>query len=157
VLLRLLLLFVAVPTIELLLLLALSELTGFWTTVLLILSTGIIGAWLARRQGVHTWQRIQQQLAAGQVPASDLIEGMLILIAGTLLITPGLLTDTVGFLLLVPRVRHWGRIQLTDWLKARTIIRFGHFGPGPTAGPDGDGVIDAEFTRRPSEEGRIEP
>lgn len=155
-LLRLLLLFIAVPTVELLLLLALSELIGFWTTVLLILSTGFLGAWLARRQGVHTWLRIQQQLAAGQVPASDLLEGVLIFIAGVLLITPGPLTDLVGFLLLVPRARHWGRMKLTSWLKARTVVRFGSFSTGSAAGPVEETIIDAEFTRQPSEEGRLE-
>ena len=102
---RLMALFVAVPLIEIALLIKLGEIAGFWPAFFLVVLTGILGATLARKQGLDIWQKIQQELAVGRMQASQLMDGLLILIAGIVLLTPGLITDTIGFLLLIPFVR----------------------------------------------------
>ena len=104
---RLLLLFTALPLIELFILLKVGAAIGLLNTVLLVITTATLGAILARRQGIDTLHRIRQQLGNGALPAEELIDGLLILIAAVVLITPGLLTDTFGFLLLIPQTRRW--------------------------------------------------
>jgi UPF0716 protein FxsA len=117
--LRLLLLFIIVPLLELVLLVKLGSVIGVGPTILIVISTGALGAWLARRQGLGVLNRISDDFSAGRLPADALLEGLLILIAGALLLTPGLITDTVGFLLLVPRVRAVLRKAVTERLARR--------------------------------------
>jgi UPF0716 protein FxsA len=102
---RLLLLFILVPTVELALLIEVGSRIGTLATLGLIAVTGVIGAALARQQGLRVLQQLQAELAAGRLPASSLFDGVIILVAGALLITPGILTDAVGFLCLVPGFR----------------------------------------------------
>ncbi len=102
---RLFALFVFVPLIELILLIQISARVGLGPTLGLIVITGAIGAFLARNQGLLAFRRIQNELAAGRVPADEMIEGMLVLVGGAVLLTPGLLTDIAGFLLMVPGIR----------------------------------------------------
>ena len=104
---RLLLLFTVLPLIELYLLLKVGSAIGIFNTIVLVILTAMTGAYLAKRQGIETWSRIQQQLAAGTLPADELINGVCILVAAILLITPGLLTDTFGFSLLIPFTRQY--------------------------------------------------
>ena len=103
--LRLLLLFTIVPLVELFLLVKLGTVVGVGPTVALVIFTGVLGAWLARQQGLGVLRRLSEDLAEGRLPAEALIDGLLILIAGAVLLTPGLLTDVLGFLLLVPQSR----------------------------------------------------
>ncbi len=117
---RLLLLFTIVPLIELWLLLELSEKTSLSVTILIVLATGVIGAWLARLEGWRVMTRMQADVAAGRMPGDAILDGLMILIAGALLITPGLLTDAFGFALLVPPVRG----LLKAFLKRRFASRF---------------------------------
>ena len=102
---RLLLLFITVPLIEVLILIKLGSLFGFWPTIILVIGTGILGAFLAKLYGLTIWNKIQQDLQAGKMPADKLIDGLLILIGGIVLLTPGLLTDILGFMLLIPYTR----------------------------------------------------
>lgn len=102
---RLLLLFILVPTVELVLLIEVGRRIGTLPTLGLIVVTGVVGATLARHEGLQVLRRIQAELAQGQLPAGSLVDGMIILIAGALLITPGILTDVFGFLCLVPGCR----------------------------------------------------
>jgi len=104
---RLLLLFISVPLIEVLILIKLGSLFGFWPTIFLIIGTGILGAYLAKLYGLTIWHKIQQDLQAGLMPADKLIDGLLILIGGVVLLTPGLLTDILGFMLLIPFTRSY--------------------------------------------------
>lgn len=104
---RLLLLFIAVPVVELVLLIEIGQRIGTLTTVVLIVSTGIIGASLARQQGLSALARLRGDLNQGRMPADALVDGVLILLAGAVLITPGVLTDIVGFVCLVPACRRW--------------------------------------------------
>ena len=102
---RLLLLFILVPAIELMLLIKLGAIIGLLPTVGIIVFTGFLGAALTRWQGLAVLRRMQQELAAGQMPAGAIMDGVIILMAGALLLTPGFLTDLVGFACLVPGVR----------------------------------------------------
>ena len=102
---RLLLLFIAVPAVELILLIEIGQRIGTLATIWLIIVTGIVGASLARRQGISTLARLRRDLDGGRLPAEAIVDGVLILVAGAVLITPGVLTDLFGFLLLVPACR----------------------------------------------------
>ena len=106
-LLRLCLLFIIVPMVELVLLTEIGSRIGLAPTLGIILLTGVIGAWLARREGTRAWKRVHENLEAGRVPARELVDGILIFAAGLLLVTPGFLTDAAGFAMLTPRVRDW--------------------------------------------------
>jgi len=108
-------LFIGLPVVELALLFKVHEYVGLGPTILLVLLTGITGAALVRRQGIAILFRIQRELEAGKLPAPQMIDGIMILVAGALLVTPGLITDTVGFALLVPFVREYIR----GWLRKK--------------------------------------
>lgn len=102
---RLFLLFTVVPLIELFLLFQLKELVGFWTTIAIVVTTGFVGAWLARAEGARVLKAWKRSLVRGKVPEDGILSGVLILVGGVLLVTPGVLTDVVGFLLLIPPTR----------------------------------------------------
>ncbi len=112
---RLLFLFIAVPLIEIMLLIKMGEQIGFWPTVFIQVGTGILGATLARLQGLLVWNKITRELQSGRIPTQDMINGMLIFAAGIVLMTPGLLTDLAGFAMLIPFTRNlfkaWMRQQ----------------------------------------------
>jgi len=132
---KLMLVLTVVPLLELYLLVRLSEWTSFWFTVLVILGTGAVGAVIARMQGLMVLRRMQWELSEGRVPTGSILDGVMILVAAALLVTPGLLTDTVGFVLLAPPGRAFLRKLLRRWLK-RQIDRgrvrfFTHMGFGP--------------------------
>ena len=110
------LLFTLMPLLELWLLFQLSGIFGFWTTIAVVVLTGLAGAALARWQGWLTMRRIHHELNQGKLPAKQLGDGALILVAGVLLITPGVITDIVGLALLLPPVRTGVRKGLQLWL-----------------------------------------
>ena len=116
---RLFLLFTVIPMIELYLLLTLGRYMGFTATVALVVLTGALGAWLARSQGLATLTEIRQQQAMGRMPAAALVDGLLILIAGAVLLTPGLLTDLAGFFLLIPAGRALIRNTVRQRIEAK--------------------------------------
>jgi UPF0716 protein FxsA len=132
--LRLLLLFTIVPLVELFLLIKIGGVIGVVPTIAIVVGTGVLGASLARWQGLAVLSRIQDEMAAGRLPTDALIDGLLVLVAAAMLLTPGLLTDTTGFLLLVPGTRATVRR-----LVAAAIARKAHLGE-----PD---VIDAKWFR----------
>jgi len=130
--LRLLLLFTLVPAIELALLIEVGRRIGTLPTLGLILLTGFVGATLARYQGIAVLRRMQLELAEGRLPAASLLDGVIILIAAALLVTPGILTDAAGFALLVPLTRAGIRRLMRRWLeralregRANVVISFG--------------------------------
>jgi UPF0716 protein FxsA len=118
---KLLLLFVIVPLIEIMLFIEIGSRIGTWMTLLIVAGTAIVGASLAHQEGLKTWWRIQDKLSSGILPDTELLDALLILIAGLALITPGFLTDTIGFLLLYPSTRQalkrWLRRQLSQRLQ----------------------------------------
>ena len=142
---RLLVLFTVVPTIELVLLLILADNTSWQFTVGLILVTGIVGAALARYEGLRCLRTIQEQLGAGRLPGDSLMDGLMILIAGALLVTPGVLTDLVGFSLLFPPFRGVVRAYLKKRFAASIQIHTppGGWPPG-TEPPARDRIIDTK-------------
>jgi UPF0716 protein FxsA len=121
VLLKLFLLFVVLPLVELTLLLLLADVTDWWVALLVVISTGFLGAWLAQRQGWRTWERIRDELRQGRMPADALFDGVLILIAGVLLLTPGILSDLTGILLLIPPARGLFKLWLAVWFRRRYL------------------------------------
>lgn len=102
---NLIILFTVVPAIELYLLLTIGSKIGAGNTILIIIFTGVVGAYLARMQGFLVLQKIQNSMGKGNMPSKELIDGFLILIGGILLLTPGFLTDAAGFLLMIPVTR----------------------------------------------------
>jgi UPF0716 protein FxsA len=108
-------LFIAVPLIEIAVLIQVGSWLGVVDTIGLLLLISILGAWLVKRQGTGLIRRVQAELAAGRVPASALVDGALLLVAGTMLLLPGFVTDAVGLLLLLPPVRAGVR----GWLRRR--------------------------------------
>jgi UPF0716 protein FxsA len=116
-LLRLVLLFVLTPLVELAILVYLGTVIGALYTVLIVVGTGILGAFMARVQGLAALSRIRSSIERGIIPSNELFDGALILAGGLLLLTPGIITDIVGFIVLVPQTR---RI-IGRWL--RSFIR----------------------------------
>lgn len=144
-LLRLVLLFTLIPLVELALLFLIAEHAGGLVTLLLVILTGVAGAWLARWQGVRCWRQVHEQMARGQLPAGPLLDGLMILVAAVLLITPGVLTDLLGFALLVPPIRKLIGRGLAARLNARMVVyRQTDYQNRPT---EDDDVIDFEHRR----------
>ena len=110
---KLILLFTIVPFIELTLLIEIGSRIGTLNTIMVVIITGIIGAFMARIAGFTVLMKIQDNLREGIFPKDELFDGVLILISGAFLITPGVLTDALGFFLLIP----FGRLVVKRWLK----------------------------------------
>ncbi len=128
-LLKLFLGFTLIPLAELYLLITIGSYIGAMPTIAIVLLTGIVGAWLARMEGLRTFAKVQGSLGQGQMPAEAMIDAVLILVAGLLLLTPGILTDITGLLLLIPGSRtifkRWLRKQFDKMISKGqvTIIR----------------------------------
>jgi len=103
--LRLFLLFTIVPLVELTLLIKIGTVFGVFHTVALVVITGVIGAWLARDQGLRVIGELQAALGSGKIPTNQIIEGALVLVSAVLLVTPGVITDIIGFLCVIPNTR----------------------------------------------------
>jgi len=158
---RLFLLFTITTLVEMVLLIELGKWMGLLPTLGLVIATGIAGAWLARREGTRALRTIQQQAAQGQVPTDGLLDGLAVLIAGAFLLTPGILTDIAGFLLLIPSARAPMKLAVKRQVEAgirRGVadgsvrvniggMAFGGSPHGPTAtnARRADGVIEGEL------------
>ena len=118
--LRLFLLFTCIPLVELFLLLQIGSIIGAVNTILLVIITGVLGAYLAQQEGIRTLERIRSLMARGEMPGEPLIDALLILVAGFVLITPGILTDLLGFLMLVPATR----APIRRWIKGQLERKF---------------------------------
>lgn len=101
------LVFLSVPLIEIYLLIEIGGMIGAPATVFLVVFTAVLGALLLRHQGFYTLQNVQQQMARGEMPAMAMLEGVCLVIGGVLLLTPGFITDSVGFLLLITPTRRY--------------------------------------------------
>ena len=120
---RLLFLFIVVPLVDLFLLLWISKHTGLLATIGLVIITGVIGASLARRQGSFVKQQIKDRLSQQQMPTDLLSDGAMIMFAAGLLLTPGLLTDLLGFSLLMPAVRAFYKRIVADKFKSSIQVQ----------------------------------
>lgn len=135
---RLLALFVLLPALELVLLIGIGRRIGLLATLVLIVATGLVGAALVRRQGLGVLERLRSETRAGNLPADPLIDGAFLVVAGALLVTPGVLTDAFGFALLVPRFRLLLRAALRRRLEravAEGRLRVHTAGADPFAPP----------------------
>ncbi len=119
---RLFLLFLLVPIADLALLVAVGGKLGLAPTLALVVLTAAAGSWLARREGLRAWTQARARLQAGEVPADALIDGVVVLAAGVLLLTPGFLTDVAGLFALLPPSRRWLRRALARRLGAGLIV-----------------------------------
>ena len=116
------LLFLLVPMLEIYLLIQVGGVIGAFSTVLLVVLTAVIGAYLLRQQGFATLQRVRENLEQGELPAVGILEGAILLVSGALLLTPGFFTDTIGFICLVPSARQ----AVATWLlKQFTVVSVG--------------------------------
>ena len=114
---KLLILFIFVPVLEIYVLLQAGELIGLWPTIALILSTGVAGAYLARTQGHEVVRKIQISMQQGEMPTEELLDGAMILAGGLTLLTPGFCTDTLGFCLLLPKSRLMIKKLVRKWMQ----------------------------------------
>ncbi len=117
------LLFLVVPFVELFLLIQVGQALGAVPTILGLILVSVVGAWLVKREGLGVLRRAQEHVRNGQVPGQELVDGVLILFAGALLLTPGFLTDLIGILLLVPPVRALLRATASARLAKRATYR----------------------------------
>ena len=122
-LLKLFLAFTLIPLVEIYLLIKLGQNFGAITSILLVIFTGILGAYLARMEGLRTLFRIQETMGEGRMPGEELLDALLIAIAGLVLITPGFITDVVGFLLLFPFTRMLAKNRLKERMRAKSTFR----------------------------------
>ncbi len=156
---RLFLLFVVVPVVELMLLIQVGQWIGLLPTLLIVLGTGAAGAALARREGLRTLMAIQTEMAAGRMPGSSLLDGAAILIGGAFLLTPGILTDLVGFSLLMPVTRGWMKRRMAKFIERQVqnggmnvrVVGFGSGGFGPGFGGSAAG-FGADGSDQPDQE-----
>ena len=140
--------FVVVPLVEIWAILQVGQLVGPWWTIALLILDSMVGAWLIKREGGRAWKALRDALQGGRMPAQEIADGALILIAGTLMLSPGFVLDLVGLLLLLPVTRPVARRILTRFVERRLVVGptfgaglGGPFGPGngrrPGAGPEG--------------------
>ncbi len=161
----LLLAFIVVPISEIYVLLEVSDIIGVGYTIALVILTAVVGAALMRAQGLATMLRMREEIARGEPPAATLVEGVMLLFAGALLLTPGFITDTMGFLCLTPAVRSAiaKKAVASAVVGAQGSAFRGEVGAGFGARRGGfasdDDVIDGEFSRDEEQsppQGRIE-
>lgn len=119
---RLLLLFIIVPLLELYIFLTVGSRIGIAATVAIVIITGFLGAYLTKSQGLKTLARYRESIQAGKLPHQEILDGLMILAAGAVLLTPGFLTDAIGFALLVPSIRNLVRQWLGKSLKTRVTV-----------------------------------
>jgi len=143
------LILIVVPLIELMLLIQVGGMIGTGWTFVLIIATAFIGAKLVRQQGLQTWSNIQQEMAQGQLPAQSLFDGICILISGVMLITPGLITDVIGLLLMIPAFRAVSYRQFGSKIKFKAAAS-AHFQQS-----QGHSTFEGEFTEKTDTEHRL--
>lgn len=134
--------FVVVPLAEIYVLIQVGQVIGAWWTIVLLVLDSVIGTWLIRREGGRAWRALTEALGTGRMPASELADGALVLVGGTLMLSPGFVTDAVAVLLILPFTRPVFRRLLARFV-ARRLPVVGPvpagFGGGPgarRAGPD---------------------
>lgn len=142
---RLFLLFTIVPLVELAVLIRIGQWLGALPTIALVAVTGLVGAWLARREGSRSWRAVRKELSEGRVPGEQLLHTLLVVVAGALLVTPGVFTDVAGLLVLVRPTRELAvraaRRRLARGLEEGTVRVFragSPPGPGAAGGEAGE-------------------
>ena len=145
-----LLVFFLMPLVEMYLLIEVGGWIGPWPTIGLVVLTAVVGVWLLRWQGLHTLTRGVAKLNAGELPAREMVEGLLLAVAGAVLVTPGFVTDAVGFALLTPPIR----ASLAATIMSRVRVESINAGPAPFHPASGADTIDGvaeEVSNRPGQ------
>ena len=124
-------LFVALPILEIYVIIQVGQEIGAMPTLLLLVADALLGAWLVKREGRRAWEALNEAIQAGQAPGRELADAALILVGGTLLLTPGFVTDIFGFFLVLPFTRPFARRVLTAVVARRAVRRFTDGGGGP--------------------------
>jgi len=123
---NLFLLFTVVPLAELFILIKVGEVIGAFNTVMLVIVTGIVGAYLAKLEGLRVFYSFQKEVNDGRMPAAPLLDGFLIFVGALLLITPGIVTDIIGFILIIPvtrsLIKHWLKNSIQDKFNKRDNV-----------------------------------
>lgn len=149
------LLFVAMPIIEISLLIQVGGAIGGWNTIAIVIVTAFLGAHFVRREGLSTLQSAQRKMQQNQLPGNEMIDGLMLVVAGVLLVTPGFITDIFGFLLVLPGSRHLIRKLVVKHMKVRVVTAsnqqfYGqstHRDPfNPTSSNDNGDIIDGEYS-----------
>ncbi|MFB6344986.1 MAG: FxsA family protein [bacterium] len=112
-------LFIGIPILELAVLMKVGEWIGFWRTVVVIIVTAVVGASMWKSQGLRILWRLQDEIGKQELPANSLVEGMMILVGGAFLLTPGFVTDAAGFICLIPFTRRFFRDHLKQWIQRK--------------------------------------
>jgi UPF0716 protein FxsA len=157
----LLLAFVVVPLVEIYVIIQVGQVIGAWWTIALLVADSILGSWLIRREGSRAWRALRTALDEGRMPARELADGALILIGGTLMLTPGFVSDIFGILCILPFTRPFGRRVLARVISRRLAgvgfpqahVQWTQQRPGPAPG---DGVVQGEVVddrREPPHDG----
>ena len=149
--------FVLVPLVEIWAILQVGQLVGPWWTIALLVLDSMIGAWLIKREGGRAWAALREALQHGRMPARELADGALILIGGTLMLSPGFVLDLAGILLILPFTRPVARRLLTSVVERRLLVvpAFGTgFGPGFGPGRPGKWQTPRTGARGPGGPGR---
>ena len=152
----LLIAFLAIPILEIYLLFQVGGIIGAGWTILIVIGTAVLGASLLRQQGLATWTRLNQSIAQGQLPPTVLVEGILLLLSGAFLLTPGFFTDGVGFLFLMPPVRKMlaayllrrGMFMASSSMHASSFTNTTSSQARPESRPQQNNVIEGEYEER---------
>lgn len=153
----LVLLFILVPIVEIGLFIQVGGFLGVWTTILLVITTALIGASLVRSQGIATLLSVQSRLQEGELPAQQILEGVMLAVAGVLLLTPGFMTDALGMLVLLPKPRSIIAKQLMSRIKVNTMHASFHsqthsqsdrYDPFSTRKKEDGNVFEGEFEKK---------
>ncbi len=140
--------FIVVPIIELFVFVQVSDAIGFLPSVLLVMAFSITGAWLVKREGIGVARRAQAQLDNGELPAAEMVNGLLLLVAGALMLFPGYVTDLLGLVLLLPPARALIRVLLLRRFEKRVRAAFEN--PGAMMFGDLGGAGTGGFSSRPT-------
>ena len=152
--------FVLVPLIEIYVIIQVGQAIGPWWTILLLIADSVLGSWLVKREGARAWRALRSALDGGRMPATELADGMLILVGGLLMVTPGFVLDIVGALCILPFTRPIGRRMLAGLISRKLVgvsypaTTWGPTQTGPQTGPQtqhrpgpddpDDGVVQGE-------------
>ena len=150
---KLFLLFAVLPIVEIAILINVGEQIGGWYTVAIVILTAFAGAHLVRQQGISTLMQAQQKMQAGTMPGQEMAEGLLLVIAGVLLVTPGFITDGIGFLLSLPVTRPLIAKNLLKHLSLKVVSssfdgNFTQHHHRPNSTQQSDDIIEGEFERK---------
>jgi len=135
--------FIVVPIVEIYVIIQVGQVIGPWWTILLLIADSIVGSWLVRHEGRRAWEALTTAIRSGRMPAKELADGALILVGGTLMISPGFVTDVAGMLLILPFSRPLARRLLTRVVSRRLAeARYDERRPGAEGpGADGQGPV----------------